>query len=112
MPIPFHDSKGSVCQYDHMNVSPDGKILAVTSRSTLQWLCVETGAVLDTAFLEHAGELHVIILRGKKGPKWTRKTKCPRRQQTRKGGQKEKRKNQNKRNKKQGGGQPPPPHLN
>jgi len=55
MPIPLHDSKGSVCQYDHMNVSPDGKILVVTSASTLQWLCVETGAVLDTAEKAHEG---------------------------------------------------------
>lgn len=57
MPIPLHDSKGSVCQYDHMNVSPDGKILAVTSGSTLQWLCVETGAVLDTAEKAHEGDI-------------------------------------------------------
>lgn len=55
MPIPLHDSRGSVCQYDHMNVSPDGKILAVTSGSTLQWLSVETGAVLDTAEKAHEG---------------------------------------------------------
>jgi hypothetical protein len=53
--IPLHDSKGSVCQYDHMNISPDGKLLAVTSGSTLQWLCVETGAVLDTAEKAHEG---------------------------------------------------------
>jgi hypothetical protein len=56
----------------------------------------------DIFFLEHAGELRVIILREKKGPKWTKKTKCPRRQQTRRGGQKrkekKKEKNKNKRN--------------
>ncbi|PWZ52728.1 Transducin beta-like protein 2 [Zea mays] len=57
MPIPLHDSKGSVCQYDHMTVSPDGKILAVTSGSTLQWLLVETGAVLDTADKAHEGDI-------------------------------------------------------
>ena len=55
LPIPLHDSKGSVCQYDHMSISPDGKVLAVTSGSTLQWLCVETGAVLDTAEKAHEG---------------------------------------------------------
>uniref|UniRef100_J3LUZ4 Anaphase-promoting complex subunit 4 WD40 domain-containing protein n=2 Tax=Oryza brachyantha TaxID=4533 RepID=J3LUZ4_ORYBR len=55
--IPLHDSKGSVCQYDHMSVSPDGKVLATTSGSTLQWLCVETGAVLDTAEKAHEGDI-------------------------------------------------------
>jgi hypothetical protein len=53
--IPLHGSKGSVCQYDHMSISPDGKVLAVTSGSTLQWLCAETGAVLDTAAKAHEG---------------------------------------------------------
>ncbi|KAJ1292612.1 hypothetical protein BS78_01G003200 [Paspalum vaginatum] len=57
LPVPLHDSKGSVCQYDHMSVSPDGKILAVTSGSTLQWLCAETGAVLDTAEKAHEGDI-------------------------------------------------------
>jgi hypothetical protein len=60
-----------------------------------------TSAGIDIIFfLEHAGELHVIILRGKKGPKWTKKTKCPRRQQTRRGGkEKKKEKNKNDKNK-------------
>jgi hypothetical protein len=53
--IPLHDSKGSACLYNHMGISPDGKILAVTSGSTLQWLCAETGAVLDTAEKAHEG---------------------------------------------------------
>uniref|UniRef100_A0A0E0P462 Anaphase-promoting complex subunit 4 WD40 domain-containing protein n=1 Tax=Oryza rufipogon TaxID=4529 RepID=A0A0E0P462_ORYRU len=57
LPIPLHDSKGSVCQYDHMSVSPDEKVLATTSGSTLQWLCVETGAVLDTAEKAHEGDI-------------------------------------------------------
>ncbi|CAN6291009.1 unnamed protein product [Urochloa humidicola] len=57
LPIPLHDSKGSVCQYDHMSISPDGKVLAVTSGSTLQWLCVETGAVLDRAEKAHEGDI-------------------------------------------------------
>jgi WD40 repeat protein len=55
--IPLHGSKGSVCQYDHMSISPDGKVLAVTSGSTLQWLCAETGAVLDTAAKAHEGDI-------------------------------------------------------
>jgi len=38
-----------------MSISPDGKVLAVTSESTLQWLRVETGAVLDTAEKAHEG---------------------------------------------------------
>jgi transducin beta-like protein 2 len=37
MTIPLQDSKGSICQFDHMTVSSDGKILTVTSGSTLQW---------------------------------------------------------------------------
>ncbi|KAF2282668.1 hypothetical protein GH714_043778 [Hevea brasiliensis] len=35
--------------------TPDGKILAATICSTLQWLCVETGKVLDTADKAHDG---------------------------------------------------------
>jgi hypothetical protein len=53
--IPLHDAKGATCYYDHMSVSPNGKILAVTSGSTLQWLCPETGSVLDTAEKAHEG---------------------------------------------------------
>lgn len=56
-PIPLHDSKGSVCLYNHMGISPDGKVLAVTSGSTLQWLCAETGTVLDTAEKAHEGDI-------------------------------------------------------
>ncbi|KAJ4805874.1 Transducin beta-like protein 2 [Rhynchospora pubera] len=55
--IPLHDAKGVTCQYDHMSISPDGKILAVTSGSTLQWLCVETGSVLDTAEKAHESDI-------------------------------------------------------
>lgn len=62
LPIPLHDSKGSVCQYDHMSISPDGKVLAVTSGSTLQWLCMETGTVLDTAEKAHEGLLSQMSL--------------------------------------------------
>lgn len=54
-PIPLHDSKGATVHYDHLNISPDGKILAATHGSTLQWLCVETGKVLDTAEKAHDG---------------------------------------------------------
>lgn len=39
--------------YDRLSLSPDGKILAATLASTLQWLCVETGKVLDTADKAH-----------------------------------------------------------
>ncbi|EMS57814.1 Transducin beta-like protein 2 [Triticum urartu] len=53
LPVPLHDSKGSTCLYEHMGISPDGKVLAVTSGSTLQWLCAETGVVLDTAEKAH-----------------------------------------------------------
>lgn len=55
-PIPLHDSKGASLHYDHLSLSPDGKILAATHGSTLQWLCAETGKVLDTAEKAHDGE--------------------------------------------------------
>lgn len=56
-PIPFHDSNGATLHYDRLSLSPDGKILAATHGSTLQWLCVETGKVLDTADKAHDGEI-------------------------------------------------------
>ncbi|XP_010918319.1 uncharacterized protein [Elaeis guineensis] len=55
--IPLHDAKGSVSHYDRISISPNGKILAVTSGSTLQWLCAETGRVLDTAVKAHEGDI-------------------------------------------------------
>ncbi|RVW41187.1 Transducin beta-like protein 2 [Vitis vinifera] len=54
-PIPLHDSSGSTLLYDRLSISPDGKILAATHGSTLQWLCTETGKVLDTADKAHDG---------------------------------------------------------
>lgn len=54
-PIPLHDSNGAVLQYDRLSISPDGKVLAATHGSTLQWLSVETGEVLDTAEKAHDG---------------------------------------------------------
>ncbi|XP_047323313.1 transducin beta-like protein 2 [Impatiens glandulifera] len=56
-PIPLHDSKGSTLHYDRLSVSPDGRILVATHGSTLQWLCVETGKVLDTAEKAHDGDI-------------------------------------------------------
>lgn len=55
--IPLHDSKGSVLSYDRLSVSPDGKILAATHGSLLQWLSVETGQVLETADKAHDGKI-------------------------------------------------------
>jgi len=52
-PIPLHDSSGATLHYDRLSISPDGKILAATHGSTLQWLCVDTGKVLDTAEKAH-----------------------------------------------------------
>ena len=54
-PIPLHDPSGATLHYDRLSISPDGRILAVTHGSTLQWLCVETGKVLDTADKAHEG---------------------------------------------------------
>ncbi|GKU88377.1 hypothetical protein SLEP1_g2649 [Rubroshorea leprosula] len=56
-PIPLHESSGSTLHYDQLALSPDGKILATTYGSTLQWLCIETGKVLDTAEKAHDGDI-------------------------------------------------------
>ncbi|CAO2834866.1 unnamed protein product [Amaranthus hypochondriacus] len=56
-PIPLQDSKGAILHYDHLSLSPDGKILAATHGSTLQWLCTETGKILDTAEKAHDGNI-------------------------------------------------------
>ncbi|RZC56048.1 hypothetical protein C5167_014910 [Papaver somniferum] len=47
-PVPLRDSKGVTLHYEHLDISPDGKILAATHCSTLQWLCAESGKVLGT----------------------------------------------------------------
>ncbi|KAH1045025.1 hypothetical protein GYH30_026312 [Glycine max] len=59
-PIPLHDSSGTTLHYDRMSVSPDGNFLAATHGSTLQWLCVETGKVLDTAEKAHDSDISCI----------------------------------------------------
>uniref|UniRef100_A0A6N2MN23 Anaphase-promoting complex subunit 4 WD40 domain-containing protein n=1 Tax=Salix viminalis TaxID=40686 RepID=A0A6N2MN23_SALVM len=55
--IPLHDSNGATLHYDRLSLSPDGRILAATHGSMLQWLCVETGKVLDTADNAHNGDI-------------------------------------------------------
>ncbi|KAK9273364.1 hypothetical protein L1049_018173 [Liquidambar formosana] len=55
--IPLHDSSGTTLHYDRLSISPDGRILAATHSSTLQWLCVESGKVLDTADKAHDGDI-------------------------------------------------------
>ncbi|PIN23797.1 WD40 repeat protein [Handroanthus impetiginosus] len=56
-PIPLHDENGTTLHYDLLSLSSDGKILAATHGSTLQWLCAETGQVLDTAEKAHDGDI-------------------------------------------------------
>ncbi|KAL6494068.1 hypothetical protein OROGR_031977 [Orobanche gracilis] len=56
-PIPLHDANGTTLHYDRLSLSPDGMILAATHGSTLQWLCAETGQVLDTAEKAHDGDI-------------------------------------------------------
>lgn len=56
-PIPLHDTTGTTLHYDRLSISPDGKILAATHGSTLQWLSVETGKILDTAEKAHDGDI-------------------------------------------------------
>ncbi|KAM1175228.1 hypothetical protein ACFX2J_027430 [Malus domestica] len=55
-PIPL-DLGSAAVHYDRLSLSPDGKILAATHGSTLQWLCIETGKVLDTADKAHEGDI-------------------------------------------------------
>ncbi|KAL2511434.1 Transducin/WD40 repeat-like superfamily protein [Abeliophyllum distichum] len=57
LPIPLSDSNGTTLHYDRLCLSPDGKILAATHGSTLQWLCAETGQVLDMADKAHDGDI-------------------------------------------------------
>ncbi|XP_073139950.1 uncharacterized protein [Henckelia pumila] len=57
LPIPLHDANGASMHYDRLSLSPDGKILAATHGSTLQWLCAETGQILDTAEKAHDGDI-------------------------------------------------------
>lgn len=54
-PVPLKDSNGSTLNYDRLSISPDGRILAVTHGPLLQWLCAETGQILDTAAKAHDG---------------------------------------------------------
>ncbi|KAL5728044.1 hypothetical protein ACHQM5_001169 [Ranunculus cassubicifolius] len=56
-PIPLHDANGSPLHYDRLSVSPNGRILVATHGTTLQWLCMETGKVLDTAEKAHEGDI-------------------------------------------------------
>ncbi|XP_075493628.1 uncharacterized protein LOC142531404 [Primulina tabacum] len=56
-PIPLHDANGASLHYDHLSLSPDGKILAATHGSTLHWLCAESGQILDTAEKAHDGDI-------------------------------------------------------
>lgn len=60
-PIPLKDASGTTLHYDRLCVSPDGKILATTHGSILQWLCTETGKVLDTAEKAHDGMLFKLL---------------------------------------------------
>ncbi|XP_049380451.1 uncharacterized protein LOC125845071 [Solanum stenotomum] len=56
-PIPLKDAGGTTLHYDRLCVSPDGKILATTHGSMMQWLCMETGKVLETAEKAHDGDI-------------------------------------------------------
>ncbi|WVZ06349.1 hypothetical protein V8G54_019695 [Vigna mungo] len=59
-PIPLRDSSGATLHYDRLSISPDGKILAATHGSTLQWLSVDTGKVLDTAEKAHDSDISCV----------------------------------------------------
>ncbi|MCO5575909.1 hypothetical protein L7F22_029716 [Adiantum nelumboides] len=53
--IPLQDLKGLALHYDRLAVSPDNKTLAVTHGSTLQWLDLDTGEVIDSIDNAHDG---------------------------------------------------------
>ncbi|KAL5792573.1 hypothetical protein ACOSP7_001167 [Xanthoceras sorbifolium] len=55
VPIPLRADVA--LHYDHLCLSPDGRILAASHGSTLQWLNLETGELLDTADKAHDGEI-------------------------------------------------------
>ncbi|XP_070039259.1 uncharacterized protein [Nicotiana tomentosiformis] len=57
IPIPLKDANGTTLHYDRLCLSPDGKILSTTHGSMMQWLCPETGKVLDTAEKAHDGDI-------------------------------------------------------
>ncbi|KAF8053496.1 hypothetical protein N665_1410s0002 [Sinapis alba] len=59
-PIPLCDAAGNPLHYDRLSLCPEGKILAASHGSTLQWLCAETGSVLDTAEKAHDGDITCI----------------------------------------------------
>ncbi|CAF2034449.1 unnamed protein product [Brassica napus] len=59
-PIPLCDAGGNPLHYDRLSLCPEGKILAASHGSTLQWLCAETGSVLDTAEKAHEGDITCI----------------------------------------------------
>ncbi|CAN8308998.1 unnamed protein product [Cochlearia groenlandica] len=59
-PIPLCDSGGNPLHYDRLSLCPEGKILAASHGSTLQWLCAETGTVLETAEKAHEGDITCI----------------------------------------------------
>lgn len=61
LPIPLKDANGTTLHYDRLCLSPDGKILATTHGSMMQWLCPETGKVLDTAEKAHDGMLSKLL---------------------------------------------------
>ncbi|KAL9245290.1 hypothetical protein vseg_018959 [Gypsophila vaccaria] len=67
-PIPLLDSRGATLHYDHLSLSPDGKILAATHGPTLQWLCPETGKVLDTDEKAHDDDITCITWAPRKLP--------------------------------------------
>lgn len=61
MKIPSLDSKGVPVHYDKLAVSPDNQILAVTFGTTLQWLRLDTGEILDTAENAHEGTFPLLF---------------------------------------------------
>ncbi|MCL7029647.1 hypothetical protein MKW94_011949 [Papaver nudicaule] len=65
-PIPLHDLKGDILHYEHLDISPDGTILAASHGPILQWLCAETGKVLDTHYEAHAEKITAIAWAPKK----------------------------------------------
>lgn len=59
-PITLHDLKADMLHYEHIDISPDGKILAATHGPILQWICAETGKVLETHYETHDEKIKAV----------------------------------------------------
>ncbi|KAI3861372.1 hypothetical protein MKW98_000324 [Papaver atlanticum] len=60
VPITLNDLKGDMLHYEHIDISPDGKIFAATHGPILQWICAETVKVLETHYEAHDEKIKAV----------------------------------------------------